>query len=271
MGAICSDPQRASGQAVVVASDRMVTMGGLQEFEHEVPKVNEIGRCLVALVAGDALRGNVLVRAVQATGQATVGDVRSVANVAAIRYGELRRQHLDSTVFEPRGLTLAEFYHGGLHSGLLPQIVGGLDQQVANFDFGLEVLIAGVDEEGGHLFQIGNPGGAGVVLDLGPIGFSAIGSGGLHAIQAMIGFGHTPSRGLNDTIFRVFGAKRRAEVAPGVGHDTDLLVITERGTVKLSQDALDELQRIYDGYNRPAEEELNRRVREAKLFQSERL
>lgn len=243
-------------------------MGGLQEFEHEVPKVNQLGDRVVALVAGDALRGSSLVRAVGATGVGVAGSVRSVAEAAAARYAELRREVVDATIFGPRGITLAEFYRG-LQPTLMGPLVGVLDQQVAGLDLGLEVLIAGVDDEGGHLFQIGNPGGAGVVLDFAPIGFGAIGSGGLHAVQAMIGFGHTPSRGLNDTVFRVFASKRRAEVAPGVGHDTDLLVITEAGVTKLPQGATDTLQSIYDGYNRPVQAELDKQVREANLVQWE--
>ena len=261
MGAICSDLQHRSERAVVVASDRMVTMGGLQEFEHEVPKVNEIGDCVVALVAGDALKGNYLVRAVRATVTAA-GNVRGVADSAADRYAELRHELVDASVFGPRGITLSEFYRG-LQPTMLAQLVGGLDQQVAALDPGLELLIAGVDDEGGHLFQIGNPGGRGSVVDFAPIGFGAIGSGALHAIQAMIVFGHAPARGLNDTIFRVFAAKRRAEVAPGVGHDTDLLVITDDGVTKLPPEALAILQSIYDDYNRPIQAELDKKVREA--------
>ena len=170
----------------------------------------------------------------------------------------------DATIFGPRGISLQEFYRG-LQPTMLPQLVGGLDQQVAGFDFGLELLIAGVDDDGGHLFQVGNPGSA--VIDFAPIGFGAIGSGGLHAIQAMIGFAHAPARSLNDTIYRVFAAKRRAEVAPGVGHDTDLLVITEKGIQQLTSGAIETLQRIYDGYNRPVQAELDSQVRGAKLLE----
>ena len=62
IGALCSDGDGNPGRSVVVCSDRMVTMGTLQEFEHEVPKIYAIANQVVALVAGDALAGSRLCR-----------------------------------------------------------------------------------------------------------------------------------------------------------------------------------------------------------------
>jgi hypothetical protein len=62
IGALCASRDGRAGGAVVVASDRMVTLGGLTEFEHEVPKVTVVAARAVALIAGDALRGAQLAR-----------------------------------------------------------------------------------------------------------------------------------------------------------------------------------------------------------------
>jgi hypothetical protein len=43
LGALCAGTEGGGASAVVVASDRMVTMGGITEFEHEVPKVTQVG------------------------------------------------------------------------------------------------------------------------------------------------------------------------------------------------------------------------------------
>lgn len=237
-------------------------MGGLTEFEHEVSKIMPIGERLVALSAGDALRGSLLAREVQASIPGGAATVDQVAQAAATRYADHRRQRIDSELFGPRGISLREFYEG-LQQRLIPPIAGQIDQQVMAFDYGLDVLIAGVDDGGGHVFSIHNPGGA--ANDFEAIGFHAIGSGALHALQSMIGFGHSPAHGLNDTAFRVYASKRRAEIAPGVGNETDMAVILHSGVTFLKPEILKELDGLYVEYQRPVTRELKEKVERIKL------
>ena len=46
---------------VVVASDRMVSLGSFMEFEHEVSKITKLTSKCVAMVAGDTLAGSKIV------------------------------------------------------------------------------------------------------------------------------------------------------------------------------------------------------------------
>jgi len=46
----------------------------------------------------------------------------------------------------------------------------------------------------------------------------------------------------------VFASKRRAELAPGVGRDTDLMVLSPRGAVRLPDKALAKLAELYESY-----------------------
>src|SRR4051794_24783722 len=77
---------------------------------------------------------------------------------------------------------------------------------------------------GGHIYSVQNPGRPELLNDI--IGYAANGSGTIHALQSMIGLGHSPEAEYHTTVFRVYASKRRAEVAPGVGADTDLAVIS---------------------------------------------
>jgi hypothetical protein len=54
----------------------------------------------------------------------------------------------------------------------------------------------------------------------------------------VIGFGHAATQPVKDTIFRVLASKRRAELAPVVGRDTDLMVLGPSGAVRLPDTAL---------------------------------
>jgi hypothetical protein len=109
----------------------------------------------------------------------------------------------------------------------------------------VELIVAGVDSSG-HLFTVRNPGGSAECHDV--IGTVVIGSGEIHAVQSMIGFGHAATQLVKDTIFHVFASMRRAELAPGVGRDTGLMVLSPSGAVRPPDKALAKLGELYDSY-----------------------
>ncbi len=97
-----------------------------------------------------------------------------------------------------------------------------IDEQLATYDYGLEVLVAGVDSDGAHIYKIDNPGTA-ECFDT--IGYHAIGSGEPHAIYSLVDAGHTHAATLQQTMWSVFEAKKLAERAPGVGVAGDFAVV----------------------------------------------
>src|SRR5215470_10239037 len=105
IGAVCADSEGKPSGAVVVASDRMITMGGLIEFEHGVPKVSPVADRVVILMAGDGLRGARLVRELRNALPISAVTVESVASTAAALYVAHRQQQMEREIFTPRGLT----------------------------------------------------------------------------------------------------------------------------------------------------------------------
>src|SRR6266404_4303806 len=266
LGALCSDRDGHSSKAVVVGADRMVTLGGHTEFEHEVPKIMAVTDRVVALIAGDALKGGSLIRDIASQMPAGAMSVKAVADAISVRYTQLRQQQIQSDIFTPRGISMAQFY-GGLQQQMLPQIVAGIDNHVASYNFGVDILIAGVDDSGASLFSLTNPGGT--LNDFQQIAYTAIGSGALHALQSMIGFGHMGGRSLHETAFSVYASKRRGEVAPGVGKDTDLFIVTANGITRLPDSVKTELESAYSEYQRPLAEEVREKLAKIKLFETE--
>lgn len=257
MAAICSDDDHNPGSAVVVASDRMVTMGNIIEFEHTAPKSTAIGTRAVALISGDALTGTHLVREVAAEVAATPMTVAQLAQALSARYVETRNRHAEADILVPRGLSWATFY--GQHQHLVAQITMLLDQALSTYNMNVELLIAGVDEGGGHISALVNPGSR--PLDNDVIGYGAVGSGALHAIQSMIGFRHGMDCPLSETIFRVYASKRRAEVAPGVGNDTDMLVVRADGITPVPPETIEALATLYADFQASTERTLQERLR----------
>lgn len=265
IGALCADRNGRPATAVVVASDRMATLGGIIEFEHDVPKIKQISERVVSLTAGDALRGAQLAADIAARVPAGAVSVDAVGQEAVRAYVDRRRQQIETNYFTPRGLTMEAFYNV-LQSRLLAQLAGMLDQQVSSFDYGVDMILAGVDDAGAHVYALRNPG---ALSNYAPIGFVAIGSGSLQAMQSMIGFRHTSTRSLMATVFSVYASKRRAEVAPGVGQSTDMAVITEDGLRFLAPGVLEQLTELYEEHERPVTEELKKRIRNLQLFPEE--
>jgi len=249
MGALCADQNGHPAKGIIVASDRMVTWGNMIEFEHEIPKISSISDRTVALIAGDALRGTQLVRDITQVGSGA-STIQEIADAISQRYVENRRQQIQVEIFTPRCMDMAAFYQGQ-QQHLMPQLAGMIDQAAVSFDFEVSLLIAGVDDGGAHLLWITNPGGA--VTNFYQIGFHAIGSGAIHAIQSAIGLKHNGNKGLAETLFTVYASKKRAEAAPGVGQDTDLLIITEKGVERVDAELMGELERLYEKYMNPSD------------------
>ena len=94
LDALCAGAKGREALAVVVASDCMMTMSGITEFEHEVPevpKVTQIGERIVVLAAGDALRGAQLINEARRYVQQGAQPLRSAAATTAAPYAALRR------------------------------------------------------------------------------------------------------------------------------------------------------------------------------------
>lgn len=97
-----------------------------------------------------------------------------------------------------------------------------MDQALTEDDAGVEIIIAGPDPGGYSLHTVTNPG---VAQNHTPMGYCAIGSGAPHAMYCMIEGSHGRSWGRGEVEQLVRQAKRRSEVAPGVGSCTQMMVI----------------------------------------------
>ncbi len=110
-----------------------------------------------------------------------------------------------------------------MQSALAPDLAFQVGQQLAGFELGLQVAIAGVDASGGHLHAIAGPSTA-ECFDA--LGFVTIGSGSRHADAVFIAQSYDRAFSAVEAAFVEFEARRRAEAAPGVGSRlTDLIYI----------------------------------------------
>lgn len=240
INALCLD-----GKAIVLAADRMVTAAGLNlEFEHDRSKLLPLGGC-VAATAGDAILAAEIAReadaAIHAAGR--LADVDAVASLLLASYRTHRHLRLEEQLHQ-LGYTWEQFKNDGLRclGATVHQNVVVLMQQ---FNVNVELLLAGFTSVGvGRIGYLHHPG---AMRWLDPIGFSAIGSGAQQAQMALISARYSVKLGVPDAVFHVYRAKRNAEAAPGVGRETDMMVLEQgKGPRTLSGPALAELSTLFD-------------------------
>lgn len=233
IGAICED-----GKTAVVAADKMVVFGAPMNLQTEpatLRKIMPLTEDSVLLYSGSLADGEDLIRrsGIQA-GQNL--PIEKIAQAIKSSFTELKKTRVEETILQPLlGADYQQFQALAAQSPssqILQQVVAMMMQHNLNLD----VLIAGVDESGGHLFVVTHPG---VLLRVDTTAFAAIGVGGTHAMVRLSLGGHTKVASREDTIYNVYEAKKASEVAPGVGKLTDLAVV-ERGKVCFAD------QRLFD-------------------------
>jgi hypothetical protein len=101
-------------------------------------------------------------------------------------------------------------------------LVDKLASEMINYELpDVAVIFAGVDKTGPHLYIANN----GDVACVDQVGFAAVGAGSWHVNSQFMLAKHTRDSSAVKTLSLTYAAKKRAEVAPGVGTGTDMFSI----------------------------------------------
>jgi hypothetical protein len=114
------------------------------------------------------------------------------------------------------------WYYISEQRNMTGQLVLDLSKELINFEMPqISCIISGIDETGAHIYTIRND----QYTCNDSVGFAAIGIGARHASSQLMLSGQSWTSTVSDTALAVYNAKKRAEVAPGVGKATDLVTI----------------------------------------------
>ncbi len=242
---ICIAALCENSKFAVIATDHMVTASFLAlEFEHPESKVDLLTQTCVGLTAGDALANTELFRCCRRNvNQLSSPTIEIIAAEVKDQFARLRLRKAEEVILQPRGLTCKNFYVDGLMKSMPAEMVFGIDRDISGMKYPVEIIVVGVDETGSHIYGINDPG---TVEIYDKLGYHAIGSGSRHALYTIIDGNHSRKRALNETIFLIYEAKRRAELAPGVGKTTEIAIITPGGVKLLTQTEKNNLKIIYE-------------------------
>jgi 20S proteasome alpha/beta subunit len=208
---------------IVAASDRMVTAGDI-EWEQDQRKIHGLTSAISLMVAGDLHVQTDILHELEDWKDSRLEEhpdkwirVKDVAEEFYAILMRIKRKAALNAILVPLNLdydSLVTSVSSDLQIRLSKEI---LDFQIAQ----VAAIVMGLDSTGVHIYVADNYG----VTCEDWTGFTAVGGGAWHANSQLMFANHTKYRGLAETTMLVYTAKKRAEVAPGVGEKTDMVVL----------------------------------------------
>jgi len=232
---VCIAAMAEGGKKVVLASDRMITASFPIPYEFEtddVPKVYRLDRATIAMSAGNALSAyEIIERAKAQIASQQISKVEQIAETVRRSYQDCRRGRAVEQLLEPRGLTLESYYN--IQQKLVLGVVQDVESKLTSFNLKVELILAGCEEKGEcHIFTISHPG---VSLLHDAVGYVSIGSGAPHVMYYFMGSEYKKGLPVERVEEMVREAKKKSEVAPGVGKQTELIIIPPKEVASVTQ------------------------------------
>ncbi len=249
---ICIAAISDKSKSIIFASDRMVTANYPPiEFEHNKSKITKISNKCIMLSAGNALANDDIMWGLKNKIKTDLEQIpiKQIAENLKNIYSDYRLKKAEEIYLKSRGITLDIFYKQGRNL-LLPESYFQIERSIFTFNYNLELIIAGVDDSGAHIFGIRNPG---TIDCYDSIGYHCIGTGSIHSLSSLILDSYDFNDGLELNIFKVYKSKRNAEVAPGVGKLTDMGYIKDNKIIGLKEEIINELENLYNEYSKKSE------------------
>lgn len=216
-----------SENIVVGASDRMLTSGDVQFETSAGTKIFGLSNSIFVMTAGDAALQGEIVQMVSremtnriACKPQNQWKVSEAADLYVKYYNFVRNKRAESQILSPLHLDYQSYLAN--QRTMSDQLVNDLAKELLNFEIpNVAAIFAGLDPTGAHIYTVRNNGAE---CD-DNVGFAAIGIGSRHASSQFMFARHAWNSPFSETLLLTYYVKREAEVAPGVGIGTDMVVV----------------------------------------------
>lgn len=246
---VCIATKANDGKSLILAADQMATMMHIVREAESAHKILPLTETIYLLVAGSEFSAKEIYKAVLARAD-EIDTVESATEIVKSEFLVARLIDVQSRYLSPRGLDIQSYLQA--QQSLDRNIVGLIDNQMLNHPFDVGIIVAGINPDGvAKIFEIGDPGIFGE-HDV----FTSIGSGASHATNSILARSYQPSQTETQGVYTVFEAKKRSEVAPGVGLNTDLILLNHAGAKVYGDDELAILNDFYTKYTQDEQKTL---------------
>jgi hypothetical protein len=221
----------------------MITTADVQ-YEPQQQKIAFFGKSLI-LVAGDIGVHSQAIRDTEKEIRERELSPHDVAQIYGRSIQAISRRQAENEILAPLGLNTDTFHaqQKEFSLGFVEMITNQLQHRRP---IETEALIVGSDGESAQIYSIDAYGNE-TCLD--GVGFGAIGIGAWHAKSRLMQVGHTSTRFMAPALASIFAAKKNAEIAPGVGSNTDIHFILKDAVFPIWDSVAPELARLYQKYS----------------------
>lgn len=251
---VCIGVLAADSKAVVCVADRYITYSDDIAGDTDSSKILPLGENGThAMISGaDTSIGRVLAKLI-------LHDDLGKSKEATQKYCEEAYRDAEREILELRYLgpfISSEEYRQSLLKKRVNSVIKSVskkidrDRDYGNNDptFSCALVLCGFDEKKKpYLLSLDSPGAC---TDMTLSGFCSIGSGWGYALQRLLSTGWERNFSIDRALYEVFDAKIQAENDPGVGYDSDVIVLTAEKSVTMPKDTKTMLDRAWIMLNR---------------------
>ncbi len=225
-------------EAIIFSTDHMISVGDIGQFEKEIKKYKRINSKAVAMLSGQTLLFDKSIE-----GTTEINDFSKIKNKIYENMATLRKEIIRKEVHNLFSID-EDYVKELLKNEIKNPFVQNIIQSIAEFNLKTSILLVGFDEKGeAQISEIDEKGFA----DYRDIHFHTIGSGSVQALNTLLFQNHAKKHDLKTTIYNVYKAKRNAEVANGVGRETEVLILKNNCDLELlKEEQLKILAGIYE-------------------------
>jgi hypothetical protein len=232
------------GRAAVTASDRQITAGDI-EYEPRQVKICFLTSRVLLLIAGDYYTHSEALLSIQRRlVAAPETDIGLIAEMYASIIREINARHATQRYLAPLGLTQDSFLsrQHEFDSHFVARLTDQIQGHRGEFT---EAIIVGGTDIGTQVYCVG-PDSKVTYHD--DIGFAAIGIGSWHAKSQLMRIRYTNQLRYATALAATYAAKKAAEIAPGVGTETDMFLVTRLGWEPVLPEIMTKIGELHTRY-----------------------
>jgi 20S proteasome alpha/beta subunit len=241
-----------NGDAIIMAADRLTTLVEANQItEMDAKKLVPLTPQIAITSAGTMQDSEyVSERLRHASNLLTHQSVYQVANRLRRSCARIRERQIEERIIRPSlAISFSEFSAACL-TNQLTTIAANVMDKVTGFKLNLELLVAGIDDSGAHLYWVNNQ----QVNSYSGLGYMAIGVGSTLAAVSLARYGGSSSHWTTaEATYRVYEAKRLSQETNLVGGKTDMMLLSKgKEPEYLSDELIQLLEAVYVKQKPPA-------------------
>jgi hypothetical protein len=245
---VCVAALGGDGHVIVCIADKAVAYGERIQWDADASKITTLdnNKSLILMAGAEGPTNRVLRKLDPLTAEWS-GDRIDLMAILETKFKEAFSEEQEIKVLHPEMMTRADYLQA-ISGPQINNYVGGIATRINEFVFDCNLLICGFDKYNLPYIILLEP--PGTAIDCSKTGFQAIGIGWEKATSELLYTEYARSHGVARTLYDCFDAKLFAEMAPGVGYDWEMRLVTAAGAVPLREEAKPLLEQVWTKFSR---------------------